>query len=53
MGNQPKNYALYISAKSGIGINDVLETLSVEQQDKMLDAMAVFEGFKIGTEVVL
>ncbi len=51
--NNPDRYAKYVAAKLGISTSAVLNTLNGEQQEKMLDAMIVFEGYKFGREVMV
>lgn len=47
-GNNPTKYANFIAKRVGVPINTVLKTLTAPQQDKMLAAMEVYEGFKVG-----
>lgn len=52
-GNDPNTYVNYIVRNTKISKNVRLNTLSSEQQDRMIDVMIIMEGYKQGivTEV--
>lgn len=47
-GNDPKEYANYISKKAGINKTTIIGKLTPAQQDKMVAAMFAMEGYKVG-----
>ena len=46
--NEPTKYAMFIAKQVGISTGAVLNTLSEEQQTKMVEAMSQYEGWKEG-----
>lgn len=48
-GNDPISYANFVARKSKINVNDVLGSMTEAQRERVLIAMATFEGFKEGT----
>ncbi len=48
-GNDPINYANFVARKAKINVNDVLGSMSEAQRERVLIAMATFEGYKEGT----
>jgi hypothetical protein len=52
-GNQPNKYASYIAKVLGISTSVILEKLTPVQQEEMIKAMEVYEGFKVGKVTVL
>ncbi len=50
--NNPKRYAIYVANHVGVSINTKLKDMTKDQQNRMMDAMKIYEGFKEGLETI-
>ncbi len=51
--NRPKVYAAYVAAHAEVPVTTKLNEMTIFQQQKMVEAMMVFEGYKEGQEAVI